>query len=302
MMRSGHTRGWLRQRFPEWERAGNALRHGRQRVYRMLVIPQGADTTSAKEAGRRAGARRHPRSRRGQARRDYRPVVRGRGRGGAPRPAAEAVAADEGGPCGGGCLGARVRRDALRDRTQTRAAHAARAVGSLRGCRVPAASAAQRALYLEHWRRWELFCGREFIAEDARQETVDRLRARLTTLGIAVGHQQRIVRDVKTVYAWGDSRELLARNRLAGYRFKVAKDARAPRPAAYTRDEIEAVLAELRPQVRGEWRPWCVLVLAAYQGARERAILHLQDRGRTRAAAHARGLLRLTHGAVVARS
>jgi hypothetical protein len=89
-----------------------------------------------------------------------------------------------------------------------------------------------RALYLEHWRRWELFCGRDFIAQDARQETVDRFRARLTTLGIAVGHQQRIVRDVKTVYAWGDSHELLARSRLGGYRFKVEKEARAPRPAA----------------------------------------------------------------------
>lgn len=56
MLRSGRRRGWLRTRFPEWERAGNARREGRKRVYRMLVIPQGADTLSARDAGRRAGA------------------------------------------------------------------------------------------------------------------------------------------------------------------------------------------------------------------------------------------------------
>lgn len=132
-----------------------------------------------------------------------------------------------------------------------------------------------RALYAEHWARWELFCGKHFIAENARQDTVDRFRARLTSLGLAVGHQQRIIRDVKTVYAWGDTRELLARNRLAGYRFKIAKESRPARPAAYQPDEVAKIIAALDPQDAGEWRPWCVLVLAAYQGARERAILHL---------------------------
>ncbi len=132
-----------------------------------------------------------------------------------------------------------------------------------------------RELYGEHWRRWELFLGRAFVGEDARQETIDRFRARLTVLGLAVGHQQRIVRTVKTVYAWADSRELLARNRLAGYRFKIAKELRPEPPPAYTREEVERIIAELNPQHAGEWRPWCILVLAAYQGARVRAILHL---------------------------
>lgn len=132
-----------------------------------------------------------------------------------------------------------------------------------------------RELYAEHWARWELFCGKHFIAENARQDTVDRFRARLTSLGLAVGHQQRIVRDVKTVYAWGDTREMLARNRLAGYRFKIAKEARPARPAAYQPEEVAKIIDALNPQEAGQWRAWCVLVLAAYQGARERAILHL---------------------------
>jgi len=55
VLRSGRRRAWLRARFPEWERAGNARRDGRKRLYRMVVVPQGADTLTAREAGRRAG-------------------------------------------------------------------------------------------------------------------------------------------------------------------------------------------------------------------------------------------------------
>ncbi len=132
-----------------------------------------------------------------------------------------------------------------------------------------------RELYAEHWRRWELFLGRESVADDASKETIDRFRAALTKLGLAVGHQQRIVRDVKVVYAWAESRELLARNRLAGYRFKVAKDAQRRVPPEYRRHEVEAILAQFNPRKATEWRPWCALVIAGFQGARERAILHL---------------------------
>lgn len=132
-----------------------------------------------------------------------------------------------------------------------------------------------RELYEEHWTRWESFCGRHFVAEDATLETVDRFRDHLTKDGLAPGHQQRILRDVKTVYAWADSREIIGRNRLASYRFRIAKEARRAKPAAYTRHEAERLIAQFRPQQPEQWRPWGVLVFAAYQGRRQRAILHL---------------------------
>jgi hypothetical protein len=58
MLRSGKRRAWLRARFAEWERGGNARRIGRKREYRMAVVPQGADTLGARDAGRQAGAER----------------------------------------------------------------------------------------------------------------------------------------------------------------------------------------------------------------------------------------------------
>jgi integrase len=130
-------------------------------------------------------------------------------------------------------------------------------------------------LYAEHWPRWELFLGRDFIAEDASKETVDQFRAALAKIGLSVGHVRRIVQTVKTVYAWADTRELLARNRLMGYRFQVAKEDRPKRPAEYRRGEVERIVAQLSPQKSEEWRPWAALTIAALQGARERAILHL---------------------------
>lgn len=55
MLRSSHSREWLRSRFPEWEAQGNAWRDPRGvRTYRMLVVPRRANTERAFEAGRRS--------------------------------------------------------------------------------------------------------------------------------------------------------------------------------------------------------------------------------------------------------
>ena len=77
---------------------------------------------------------------------------------------------------------------------------------------------------------------------------------------------------VKTVYNWGQRRELLGMNRLALYRFKVAKDRRPEPPAEYAREERDAILQALRPDRHTEWRAWTAVAIAAYQGARMRAI------------------------------
>lgn len=54
--RSNHRPAWLRARFLEWERSGNARRAaGGRREYRMLVVPKGANESAAYEQGRDAG-------------------------------------------------------------------------------------------------------------------------------------------------------------------------------------------------------------------------------------------------------
>jgi len=130
-------------------------------------------------------------------------------------------------------------------------------------------------LYRDAWRKWELFVGRDSGAQRVRLEHVDRLRTALTCQGLAVEHQRRIVRVIKGVYHWAAARELLERNRLEAYRFKVAKEARTEPPPEYTSDERAALLGALSGERADQWRAWAVIRLAAYQGARLGAILHL---------------------------
>ena len=54
MLRSGKSQEWLRARFPGWEEQGHAKREGRERRYRMLIVPRRANVEAAFEAGREA--------------------------------------------------------------------------------------------------------------------------------------------------------------------------------------------------------------------------------------------------------
>jgi integrase len=130
----------------------------------------------------------------------------------------------------------------------------------------------------EHWSRWELFLGRDFTAEEARLGDVDHFRAALERQDYALSQIHKAIGVVKTVCNWGQRRELLGMNRLALYRFKVAKDLRPEPPAEYGREERDAILQALRPDRYTEWRAWTAVAIAAYQGARMRAILHLSWR------------------------
>src|SRR5207245_4615532 len=130
--------------------------------------------------------------------------------------------------------------------------------------------------YREHWSRWELFLGRDFTAEEARLGDVDHFRAALERQDYALSQIHKAIGVVKTVYNWGQRRELLGMNRLALYRFKVAKDLRPEPPAEYAREERDAILQALRPDRHTAWRAWAAVANAAYQGDRMRVILNIQ--------------------------
>jgi integrase len=133
-----------------------------------------------------------------------------------------------------------------------------------------------RTLYAGRWRRWEAFLGPTFVAEDTTQEHADEFRGRLAQAGVAVNQARNAVAVVRLVYGWAERRELLARNRLAGYRFKVAKDAPRNDPDEYRVDEWLAMLAVLDYRNPGQWRPWVLLSLLGHQGPRVNAALHLR--------------------------
>ena len=46
LVRSGHEVPWFRRRFPLWEQAGHAVRRGRLRYYRQIIVPVRLELTS----------------------------------------------------------------------------------------------------------------------------------------------------------------------------------------------------------------------------------------------------------------
>jgi integrase len=130
--------------------------------------------------------------------------------------------------------------------------------------------------YLERWRKWERFLGREFVAEDTTQENADQYRSARAELGIAINQIAEEVKMAKLVYAWAQRRRLIALNDLALYRFKIAKEDRAESPAEYRLEDFDKIIQQFRPEVWGQWRPWALLTLLATQGVRTNSARHLQ--------------------------
>lgn len=132
-----------------------------------------------------------------------------------------------------------------------------------------------KALYQENFRRWALMWGWEFIAERTTLEMADEFRATAKKLGLATSTIRKTIYDVKMVFAWGEQRELLTRNRLRMYRFKVAKEDR-PKPIdEYRAAEFRRILSQLNPARPEQWRGYVALGLCGLQGARQNAVLHI---------------------------
>jgi integrase len=92
--------------------------------------------------------------------------------------------------------------------------------------------------------------------------------------------EHRTIREViataKMVWAWAEAHELIQKNRIHAYRYRVAKDERTESPDEFTNDEFLAIIAALDPDDGRQWRPWVTLMICAAQGARQHAVLHLQ--------------------------
>lgn len=134
-----------------------------------------------------------------------------------------------------------------------------------------------KRLYGEAWKRWELMQGSRTVAEDVNVKSLEAFRRELEDKHkLAVNTVRMAVRAVKTVFAFGLRTEIVARNRLEAFRFKVAKEKRPKAPAEYTPDEFTKIIAALDPTKPTQWRAHVALALCGFQGARQHAVLHLQ--------------------------
>lgn len=133
-----------------------------------------------------------------------------------------------------------------------------------------------QTLYAENFRRWALMWGWQFIAERTTLEMADEFRSAAKKLGLSTSTIRKTIYDVKMVFAWAETRELLGRNRLRMYRFKVAKEDRPKPIEEYRGDEFRRILSQLNPARPEQWRGYVALGLCGLQGARQNAVLHLR--------------------------
>jgi integrase len=113
------------------------------------------------------------------------------------------------------------------------------------------------------------------VAEDLGVDSLAGLRAALEKQGLAVNTIARIVRGVKVVYNWGEAHELIARNKVHRYRFKVGKDKKPGKVAEYRKEDFLALCAAL-PLDGRNWRAGGIVRLCGLQGVRQGAVRHLR--------------------------
>lgn len=133
-----------------------------------------------------------------------------------------------------------------------------------------------KKLYTEYFARWLAMWTPDFIVEDTTLAMMHEFRAALTKLKLQNSTIRQTIQTVKMVFAWGEANELIDRNRLHLYRFKVSRDERTEAPAEYSADEAAKILGALDPTSATQWRPWVALTICANQGTRQNAVLHLQ--------------------------
>lgn len=131
-------------------------------------------------------------------------------------------------------------------------------------------------LYREYYSRWENAWGIHFEVERTTLDMAHQFRKDLTKIGLATSTIRQTIRTVQMVYAWGERNELVVRNKLRLFRFKVAKDDRPESPAEYRDDDLLKILAALDPKKSTQWRPWVALAICGAQGVRQHAALHLK--------------------------
>ena len=131
------------------------------------------------------------------------------------------------------------------------------------------------ALYTERWKKWETMWGPDFRANQTTLLMLDTFRRERTKTN-APNQVGAMIRVVKIVYGWADTRELLTRNITNKYKFKMARDEAKLEPEEFRVREWEAVLGALRRMGDRHWRPWAVTLIAGSLGARVNAIVSLQ--------------------------
>jgi integrase len=132
-----------------------------------------------------------------------------------------------------------------------------------------------KRIYRDGWKPWALFVGPATIAEDLGRDSMAQLRAELDRRGWAVNTIRKTFGVVRAVYKWALEGELIQRNRVGTYVYKVPKEQRPLSPAEFRIEDLDGMLAALPLDSARHWRAHAALAVCGNQGARQWSVLHL---------------------------
>jgi integrase len=140
-----------------------------------------------------------------------------------------------------------------------------------------------RELYTASWKLFLEVVPPQTAADDVTVLTVEAVRRAWETTprpraagGLSINVMRKAIGNVKIAFAWAERVELIHRNRIRAFRFKVAKERRPQSPGEYTAEELQRILATLSFDRLDQRTALAVLTVIGYQGARENAALHLR--------------------------
>lgn len=140
-----------------------------------------------------------------------------------------------------------------------------------------------RDYYAASWALFLEVVPPQTAADDVTVLTLDTVRRAWETTprprakdGLSINSMRKAIGNVKIVFAWAERVELIHRNRIRAFRFKVSKDRRPQSPGEYTGEEFQRLLGVLSFDRLDQRTAYCVLTMIGYQGIRENAALHLR--------------------------
>ncbi|MDB4871996.1 MAG: hypothetical protein JWL97_3000 [Gemmatimonadales bacterium] len=141
-----------------------------------------------------------------------------------------------------------------------------------------------RRNYRDRWHLWEVFKKPDSIVDETTLHDIDKFKQESKEAGYAINSVRQVLSAVRTIYNWGQSRELIAKNVLAGFVWKSPADAEVLEPGEYSTEEWEAMMRTFKPTslmdgtlfAAKNWRPWVMMMLIQHHGQRANATRHLR--------------------------
>lgn len=135
---------------------------------------------------------------------------------------------------------------------------------------------ASQVSYRTRWVKWEEYIRRDSEASKVKATEIDEFIVRASKSGMVLNQVRQVFNVARTVYKWGQTRDLLLGTVFAVYRWRQPRDAQPMKPDEYGEAEWLKLIAKTEPQHPKRWRLNVLLLLAHSTGQRMNAVRHLR--------------------------